>query len=366
MIEPIRVLQVYPQMNNAGTERVILNLYKNLDHSIVQFDFLCERPGELDEAITQMGGHFYYIYNESKIEYYRELLQFFTSHPEYHIIHTHTHARMGIVLRAAKKTGVKCRIAHSHNARNDLPKIAWAIKGITSLPIELNANRFFACSKNAAKWLFPHKLKDCEILYNGIDLNSYLFNHDVRTKKRKELGIPDDVFVMIHVGRFATQKNHRFLIEIANEYASKHNDWKLLLVGEGPLQDEVKGLVNNYGLTDHCCFLGSRNDVSELLSASDLFVFPSLHEGLGIVVIEAQASAIPCIVSDAVPEEADMDLGLLNRISLRKPPLEWVAQIDAAAYKKRHRNEYEESILTSKYNIKAISSRIRKFYLSNY
>ncbi|MDD3415808.1 MAG: glycosyltransferase [Lachnospiraceae bacterium] len=360
----IRVLQVYPQINNAGTERVIINLYENIDTSVIQFDFLVEKKGELDNKIKQMGGKIYYLDEKNKFNYYKRLKLFFLKHPEYKIVHTHTHARMGIVLKAAKNSKVPFRIAHSHNARNDLPKIASFIKGCTSIPIEKSANYFFACSQNAAAWLFPHKTKKCRILYNGIKLDDYLYDVEKRNEKRKELNIETKDFVMINVGRFAKQKNHKYLVEIFNEYNKCHNsNWKAILVGDGPLQDDVKKQVEDCGLLDHVIFLNNRNDVNELLSAGDMFVFPSLHEGLGIVVIEAQASGLPCVVSNAVPEEADMEVGLLHTLKLEDEFAIWCTEIDTCKVSIEERNRYKNSILQGKYNIEKIASYMQNFYI---
>lgn len=362
----IRVLQVYPQMNNAGTERVIFNLYENIDISLVQFDFLVERPGELDEKIRSMGGNIYYLYAENKKDYYLALLDFFHNHPEYQIIHTHTHARMAVVLKAAKKSNIPCRIAHSHNARNDLSKIAAFVKSLTSIPIEKNANYFFACSSNAAKWLFPHRMKECKVLYNGIKLEDYLFRKDDRDDIRFRLGLLNSSFVMIHVGRFAKQKNHTFLIKILESYSKiDKSDWKIVLVGEGPLEDDIKLQVKNAGLLNHVVFLGSRNDVNKLYSAADMFIFPSLHEGLGIVVIEAQACGLPCIVSNAVPLEADMEIGLLHSVGLEKTANYWAEMIMKYKQNIETRMSFSEKILKGKYNIFQIARQMQKFYLEN-
>lgn len=362
----IRVLQVYPQMNNAGTERVIFNLYENIDTNQVQFDFLVERPGELDEKIIRMGGKIYYLYEEKKRAYYAALLQFFSEHPGYKIVHTHTHRRMGVVLRAAKKSGVPCRIAHSHNARKDLPKIAAFIKGIGSIPIEKTATHFFACSSNAAKWLFPHKFKECRVLYNGIRLDDYLFHEHTRQIVRKSLGISNDSFVMIHVGRFAKQKNHEYLAKILESY-SKHDssDWRMIFVGEGPMEGTIKKRVKETGLMDHVLFLGARKDVNELYSAADLFVFPSLHEGLGIVVIEAQASGLPCIVSDAVPPEADMEIGLMHTLCLEDSTEKWSRMIAETRCDSDARKSKIPAIMSGKYNIEHITAQMQHFYLEN-
>lgn len=362
----VRVLQVYPQINNAGTERVIFNLYENIDRVLVQFDFLVERPGELDDKIRAMGGTIHYMYKEKKNDYYTELVAFFNKHPEYRVVHTHTHGRMGIVLKAAQKCGVPCRIAHSHNARNDLSKGAKFIKGLTSIPMENAATHFFACSSNAARWLFPHKIEECKVLYNGIQLESFLFNREKRMELRSELAIAKNDFVMIHVGRFAKEKNHEYLVKILEEYQKfDSSDWRILLVGEGPLEQVIKEQVKKAGLSNHVCFLGSRRDVNDLYSAADMLVFPSLHEGLGIVVIEAQASDIPCIVSDAVPAEADLKLNQITTLSLRNPPKQWAEAILGHKEDAPTRGQKNEAILNSQYNIKKIAAQMQQFYLEN-
>lgn len=362
----IRVLQVYPQMNNAGTERVIFNFYENIDTEQVQFDFLVERHGELDEKILNMGGKIYYLSEKKDKTYYTALLKFFSEHPQYKIVHTHTHKRMGLVLRAAQESGVPCRIAHSHNARTDLPRIGAFIKGLSSIPVEKAATHYFACSSKAAQWLFPHRTKECKIVYNGIFLENYLFRAQYRQKIRSSLGILDDAFVMIHVGRFAKQKNHQYLVKILEHYSKIDlSQWKMILVGEGPLQDSIQTLVRESGLTDHVIFLGSRTDVNELYSAADMFVFPSLHEGLGIVVVEAQASGLPCIVSNAVPPEADMGVNLLNTLNLRDSLEKWGQTIIAKKQDTVARDSQKDTILNGKYNIKRIAGQMQEFYLEN-
>lgn len=362
----VRVLQVYPQMNNAGTEKVIINLYENIDTTKVQFDFLVEKKGELDEIIRKMGGKIFYLYSENKKQYYKDLLLFLKKHPEYKIVHTHTHARMGVVLKAARKCGIPCRVAHSHNARNDLPQLAALIKGLISIPMELDANYFFACSENAARWLFPHKIKQCKILYNGIQLKKYLFNKETRQTVRGKLQLDENEFVMIHVGRFARQKNHTYLVEILDAYNKKIGEkWKILLVGEGPLQDEVKRQIDEKGLSEHVIFMNNRTDVNELLSAADMFVFPSLHEGLGIVVVEAQTNGLPCIVSDAVPQEADMNIGLVHTLSLRQTPEKWADFINGKRVDVSTRTNYKERIMTGKYNIETIGFEMQQFYIQH-
>ena len=357
----IRVLQVYPQMNNAGTERVIMNLHANIDRSYVQFDYLTEQEGEMDDTLRIMGSKIHQIKSKNRWCYFCDLIRFFKTHPEYRIVHTHTHAWMDVVLLAAKTCRIPCRIAHSHNARNDLSRLMAYIKGITSIPMELAATHFFACSKNAAQWLFPHKKQHWKVIPNAISLSDYLYSPEKRCHIRRSLNITGDEFVMIHVGRFAKQKNHTFILSILEAFNQQQKNWKMIFVGTGPLETEIKQQSEKAGLSEHLLFLGNRRDVCDLLSAADCFLFPSLHEGLGIVVIEAQAAALPCIVSEAVPTEANLNLGLLHTLSLEQSPSIWADTIKSASAP-IHRSGLNNEILNSEYNIIKVATSIQQFY----
>ena len=209
-----RVLHVYPQMNSAGTEAVIMNLYRNIDREKVQFDLLVMTEGESDERFRALGANVHYLPKTKN--YKRDLVAFFKAHPEYKTVHTHTHREMGIVLGAAKRAGVPTRIAHSHNSRSDLPKLMKLYKLVSGWEMESSATHFLACSREAAEWLFPRKHRRAVVWNNAIDLDAFRFDPESREKYRAMLGIPSGAKVIAHVGRFADQKNHRFLIKLLN------------------------------------------------------------------------------------------------------------------------------------------------------
>ena len=356
----IRVLQVYPQLNNAGTEMVIMNLYNNIDREKVQFDFLVQKSGELDSVVKNMGARVFYI--EKNPEYEKSILSFFMEHPEYKIIHTHTHKEMGIILKMAKKAGINNRIAHSHNYRGDVPKIIRLYKMLSSWDIEKYATHFLACSREAAMWLFPRKYNSCEVWKNAIALEKFQFDYNMRIKYRKDLNIPEDAKVVCHVGRFAEQKNHRKIINLLNLLVKKHDDFYGILVGVGPLLEEIKSKAES----DRIVFLGNRTDVQNILCAGDLFLFPSNYEGLGIVAIEAQASGLKCIASENVPMAADIGTGLFEQISLKDDDAKWINTIENSILLNNINNRMEKSkeALETDYNIKRISANAQKFYLS--
>ncbi|MBR3460955.1 MAG: glycosyltransferase [Clostridia bacterium] len=360
MADPIRVLQVYPQMNNAGTEKVIFNLYNHIDRSKIQFDFLVDRPGELDYMILELGGTIHTIHETNNRQYENRLYSFFKDHPEYRIVHTHTDDRMGIVLKAAKKADVVCRIAHSHNYRGDVPRIAKYYKMISSWNIERYANCFLACSNEAAEWLFPRRYKKADVWNNAIELDKYLYDKGERNKRREEFGIPKQAKVICHVGRFAEQKNHRRILELVNAIVAKQSDVYVLLVGVGPLENEMKSIA----VSDRILFLGNRHDVPMLLNVGDVFLFPSLYEGLGIVAVEAQASGMLCIASTNVPKAADIGTGKFIQISLRESNDNWIKAImNELNGDHSNRRVFSEMSLRTSYNIETIAKKAQEFYL---
>ncbi len=357
----IRILHVYPQMRSAGTEMVIMNLYRNVDREQIQFDFCVQKEGETDEIIYSMGGKIHYVpYTKN---YENDMVEFFKNHPEYQIVHTHTHAEMGIVLKSAKKAGVKCRIAHSHNSRPDLPKIIKLYKMWTSRYIESCATHFLACSNEAAKWLYPIKYKRAKVWNNAIDLDAFRFDENVRKEYRKSLGIPNDAKVIAHTGRFAEQKNHIQLIGWLNDITEKDDNVYALLVGEGPLFDEIKAKAKS----DRIRFLGLRKDVPQILCASDVFLFPSLYEGLGIVAVEAQASGLKCIASTGVPSAADIGIGLFERHALTDSQSLWIESVYKAfsTQNLEERTKLSKKAFETEYNIKKVAKEAQKFYLEN-
>lgn len=355
----MRVLHVYPQLNNAGTERVILNLYRHVDRSQLQFDFLTQKPGELDEIVRAMGAEVHCIGRTPR--YADDLLAFFSAHPEYRVIHTHTHAEMGLVLRQARRAGIPHRVAHSHNSRSDLPRIMKCYKLFSSWGLEQHANHFVACSLEAAAWLFPRRHRAAQIWRNGIDLQHFQFDPQKRRAVRSQLHIPEEAKVVCHVGRLARQKNHRRILSLLNQLTRQDETVYGLLIGTGPLEARLRSAAQSPRIQ----FLGSRTDIADLLCAADVFLFPSLHEGLGIAAVEAQASGLPCIASTNVPDSTDIGSGLFTRLPLSAPDHEWLAQIERGFHQElAARMARSRLALSSAYQIKTVAAAAQRFYLS--
>lgn len=291
-------------------------------------------------------------------------LEYLTSLHRYDVIHANT-SKVWINYFACYfgvKNNIPKRIVHSHNAL--LPRIKPEVQKQDDIYREYilkNATDFLACSVKAAKWLYGLQFRDYTIINNGIDLENYKYNKDIRIRYRKELGI-EDKFVIGHVGRFVKQKNHTFLIDIFKEITICNENSILLMAGDGELFEEIKYKAEVYGLKDKCMFLGIREDVPELLQAMDIFVFPSLFEGLGIVLVEAQANGLPCVVSDEIPREAFLT-DEITKISLKSNAKYWAEQI--MRYKGLNRNRVSNvtQLKTAGYDAQDVADYLYKLYI---
>ena len=304
--QPIIVAQVMGKWLGNGVESVIMNYYRHLDHSKVQFDFICDEDSTripYDE-IKKLGGRVFLVPKYQNLSKYLKALEKLFKENQYHIVHSNINTLSVFPLYAAKKAGVPIRISHSHSTSNPKEWKRNLIKNILRPFSKRYATDYFACSEIAGRYLFGNKDFDqgeVKIIHNAIDIERFKFDEAARKKLRKEFGIKDSTIVIGHVGRFVQQKNHTFLVDVFKEYHKKNPDSKLLLVGSGPLEDEIKKKVERLGLMDSVLFLGQRDDTNKLYSVMDIFCLPSLYEGLGVVGVEAQAAGLPCIFSKDVP-----------------------------------------------------------------
>ena len=366
MEEPKRVLHVIQRMEAAGSQTLLMNLYRNIDRSRLQFDFLVHYKEKqfFDSEIEELGGKVYRLsvredYNF--VKYYSQLNKFFQEHDEYKVVHGHMHSLGAVYLNCAKRRGVPVRIAHSHSnssARN----MKRYIKEIMINLYKKNANYLFACSKDAGKYMFGDS--EFSVINNAIDSEKFIFNSDIRNKLREELNIKNK-FVLGHVGRFEIPKNHNFLIEVFSEYCKMNNDAVLLLIGTGSLEEKIREKVNKLELAGKVIFLGNRRDVEQLYQAMDVFLFPSLFEGLGIVAVEAQAAGLPCICSENLPNEINLST-LFHPISLKDSISMWTKKIKIESESNKQRIDMSDSIKKAGYDIKYLAREMENFYLSKY
>ena len=360
--EPIRVLHIVTHMERGGLETMIMNYYRNIDRSKVQFDFLTHRDtnASYNDEILSLGGKIYSLpsLNPFSRKYIKALDDFFKNHKEYHIVHSHLNAMSTIPLKYAKKNGVKFTIAHSHTS-NQEKNLKYFIKYFSKKFITKYADELFACGDKAGKWLFG--TKDFIILNNAIDVDKYTYDSQKAKEIRSKLSLGDE-FVIGHVGRFCTPKNHEFIIDVFNKLQKIEPNSKLILVGEGELKDKIFDKVISLGLDTKVEFLGLRSDVNDLMQAMDVFLFPSLYEGLGIVLIEAQASGLKCVISNNIPLDGVLTDDV-EVISLNNKASVWAEEI--LKYKMYTRNNNKNIIKTANYDIKKNAKKLEQFYIEN-
>ena len=339
---PVRIAQIVGKWLGGGVEAVLMNYYREIDKTKIQFDFICDNDSTNIpyEEIERLGGKVILIPPYQKIFKYHKELKRVLKEGKYKIVHSHINTLSVFSLCAAWTAKVPIRIAHSHSTTN---KKEWKknfIKVLLRPFVKIFATDYMACTKHAGEWMFGSKaLKNNRIyiLNNAIETQKYKFNDKIRKNIRNKYNISESTILIGHVGRFVEQKNHAFLIEIFKEYHNQNHDSKLMLIGQGPLVDKMKEKLKDLNLLDKVIFVGQVENVNDYYNAMDLFVFPSLYEGLGMVVVEAQYSGLPCIVSTEVPQIAKISdnvefvdlnapfevwLNELKKYSLRKPRIE--------------------------------------------
>lgn len=363
--QPIIVAQIMGKWVGGGVEAVIMNYYRNIDRSKVQFDFICDEDSTnipYDE-IKKIGGRVIICPPYQKIfEYERFLIDLFKKN-NYKIVHSNINALSVFPLRAAKKAEVPIRIAHSHSTTNKKEWKKNLMKQALRPFSKKYATDYFACSELAGRWLFGDKTFEqgkVTIINNAIDLDKFKYDEKIRKEKRKELNINDDALVVGHIGRFVAQKNHTFLIDIFNELHKKEKNSILLLIGQGPLMDEIKQKVDSLGISDSVKFLGQRDDVNDLYQVFDMFLLPSLYEGLPVVGVEAQATGNLCIFSSSMTQETKI-LDTTIFVSLDRNAEEWLSII-LDSYRKFKKYDTTVEITKNNFNIKKETNKLENQY----
>lgn len=363
---PIRVAQIMGKWFGGGVESVVMNYYRHIDRTKIQFDFICDSDSTNIpyEEIESLGGRVILVPPYQKLfKYEKELIKIFKEN-QYKIVHSNINALSVFPLRAAKKAGVPIRIAHSHSTSNKKEWKKTLIKNILRPFSKVYATDYFACSELAGRWLFGSKTFNkgkVTIINNAIDVDKFKYDEKVRNKKRKELIIKDNTLVIGHIGRFVTQKNHTFLIDIFNEIQKQNNKSLLLLVGQGPKTNEIKEKVKKLKIENKVKFLGQRNDANELYQAFDIFLLPSLYEGLPVVGVEAQASGLLCFLSDDMTKETKV-LKTTKFMSLNEESNKWAKEI-IKKYKLFKRTTSTKEITDSGFNIKKECLKLEKKYI---
>lgn len=363
--EPIRVLQVIGIMNRGGAETMIMNLYRNIDRNKVQFDFVENQGSEaaFDAEIRQLGGRIYRCprYDgKNHVAYTRWWNTFFSSHKgEYPIVHGHIGSTAAIYLSIAKKYGAYT-IAHSHSAG-----IGSAMYRMFACPTRYIADNFFACSKDAGISRYGKRVGNdsnrCQVLNNAIDTRKFIFSQETRQQIRNHLHIAENAVVIGHVGRFVEAKNHLFLIDIFADIRKRDPNAILLLVGDGELRHEIEIAIAEKHLSKAVILTGVRSNVWDFYQAMDVFVFPSIYEGLPVSLVEAQAAGLPCCVSANIPRDSAIT-DLVEFLPLESGAEKWAEIALQRAQKPRHNMLAE--IQNAGFDVASTAKWLENFYMN--
>ena len=362
----VKVLHVFHCMDRGGAETMIMNLYRNIDRNKLQFGFIVHqsREGEYDSKIRQLGGELYIVpefrgYNITS--YKKKFREIFENHPEYTIVHGHMQSKAAIYMHEANRMG-KITISHSHTISSGKGLKA-IIKCMLQYPIRYEADYLFACSILAGKWLYgktnvkKHKI---DLIYNAVDIEQFRYHPQKRIAIRKRYGLEDHL-VVGHVGRFIYEKNHELLIDIFHQFHKQHPDSILILLGNGEEEEKIKRKVREMKLNANVKFLGVQENVNEWMQAMDIFLLPSRCEGLPVVVVEAQVSGLPCVISEPITDEVMVHC--VKKCPLKADMEQWVKVMENSLSEKSDREKAADIMSQTGFNIKTAAMVLQKKYL---
>lgn len=371
--QTIRVLHVVGGLDRGGIETFLMHVLRRRNRQRLQMDFVVHQngAGAYDDDVRGLGSRIFRCpFTSRPPQYSRELRRILRTRGPFDVVHSHVHHYDGHVLNIARGAGVPVRVSHSHNDTSHFDDRAGFARRLylsqMKRAIQRHATMGFACSRLAADSLFGAGWENdsrWKLLPYGIDLRPFHEPAD-RDAMRRELGIPSDALFAIHIGRFDPQKNHGFLIQTAAEIAKRNSNFRLLLLGKGSLQPGIEQQVQELGLQEQIIFAGSRPDVPCCLMAADVFLMPSLHEGLPLAGIEAQAAGLPAIIADTVTPEIALVPEMVQFLSLEKTPAEWAEAALKAGSTPRPvaREKALATVENSLCNIEASVARLENFY----
>ncbi|ACS99036.1 glycosyltransferase family 1 protein [Paenibacillus sp. JDR-2] len=372
----IKVLHVVGRMHPGGIETLLMNVYRNIDRDKYEFHFAVQspEPSFYDDEIRALGGTIFVQPppKDGIRSFRKQLTANMNKYGPYAAVHSHVFGFSGYVLKLADKLGVPVRISHSHNTSDSKSTslVRNLYRSYMRSLISRHSTNMLGCSRAACESLFGNGCwKDgrVDVFPNAITLAPYeSLVQENREELRRRFGAAEDELLIGHIGRFSKQKNHALLLDSFASLVKQHPKSRLLLCGDGPLRPEMEEKARGLGIADKVNFLGLRKDVPELLGALDAFVLPSLYEGLGIVLIEAQAAGVPCLISETVPREADLRIGLIERLALNDPPERW-AEAMASIGERRARGggEWQEraaALGERGYDIRVSAEKLERLY----
>ncbi len=367
---PVRVLHILHSMNRGGAENAIMNYYRHIDRSKVQFDFLLtsQDKSQFEDEILGLGGEIYRVPCMTLLNpwaYMKGVSRFFKKHPEYLIVHSHTSSKSFFPLLLARMAKIPVRISHSHGSRSEAG-VKGRIRNFLKPFLKFVATHFIACGDSAAVWLFgPKMFNEGKVIVfrNVIEADRFDLDNEIRKEIRDSLGVDDATIVLGCTARFSHVKNHHFLVSLFDELHRVIPNSRLLLVGDGELRPIINNQVETLGINDSVFFSGLVSNVSDYVQAMDFFLLTSINEGLPLSLIEAQVSGLRCFVSKGIPCEADKT-GLVSFLPLEKGPKYWANEIiKCLGYSRRSRLE---DIRNAGYDASFSAKELEQFYIDAY
>lgn len=364
MSKPIRVLHIFGALNPGGVETLVMNIYRCIDREKVQFDFALTQGEKsfFDDEVLSLGGRIFYFDQSKSMQ--QNLTEIFETKGPFKVMHSHVYFYSGLVLRNAKKHNIPVRIAHAHNTSFgqvytvNRRAYEWLMRRL----ILQNATDLLGCSVDACEFVFGKGCMDdprCSVMYNGFDVEAFKYNAESCGRIRRQYGI-EGKLVVGHIGRFEDQKNHTQLVEQFAAIYKKRPDAVLLMVGRGSLMDSIKEKCRTLGIYDACVFAGAQKDTPSYYSAMDVFLFPSLYEGLGSVLIEAQANGLHVVTSKTVvPDDIDVT-GNAAFVPLEASAEEWADTVLSVA--ERCSAAEANSKVMEKYDIRLVTDGLCRIY----
>lgn len=367
-----KVLEIFGEpISHGGQESFVINILQYLDHEKLDIDLLtpyyCDNT-YYEDIVHSYNGNIYtfglaFEPGKSRFNISEKIDRFFREHL-YDVVHIHSGSIsvLAIMSKYAKKNGIKKIIVHSHCAA-EKKSLKYRLTKLAFSPMmNSNPTNYCACSMVAGEWKFSKHVvqSSLKILKNGVDLEKYSFNPEIRVCMRKKLGVPENAFVVGHVGRFSYQKNHEYLVEVFRAVLAQNENSVLMLIGDGECRQDVLDQIQRLGIETKVIFCGLVNNVNDYMQAMDVFALPSRYEGLPIVGVEAQASGLPVITSTNVSEELGITEGV-TFLPLEESVSKWAEKI--LMYKDRKRQNYSEQMRSQGYDIRFTANQIEKMYL---
>lgn len=367
-MQSIRVLHVLHSMNRGGAENALMNYYRHIDRSKVQFDFLITDPNKchFEDEINALGGKVYripYLRMSNPFPYIKGLIIFFKEHQGYIIVHSHTSSKSVFPLWVAMRNGVSVRLSHSHNTQSE-GGFRGIIRNCLMPLLKLVATDWLSCGVNAGKWLYGSKavnLGNVKVFHNVIEADRFVYNPEMRWKVRRDLGITDDVFLIGHIARFNNQKNHSFDVDLMVELKKIYPNTKIIEIGLG-VEEGIGALAKQKGVYNDFIFTGVVSNVYDYEQAMDAFILPSFFEGLPLSIVEAQVSGLPCFTTKGTVSYECSVTDLVTYIPLEDGARAWAEKIIAS--KDNVRKDRYDEIIKAGYDAAHSARELQEFYLN--